>query len=101
MKAKNHLMRHYHPTFNPCVFLGRTNKTSRTDFVSSKILAGLDICQLSIIDYVYIIQAAVEALSLCCDTCHIRKSSFRRGRKQMRKERAESIKTHIQNNVAR
>lgn len=71
----------------------------RKDFISPKLIAALDRCQLSIRDSVYILQAAVEALGLSVDEYPINKSSIQRVRSQMRKERAEAIKTDFQNHV--
>lgn len=74
-------------------------KRGRTCFITPKLVAVLDRCQLSVRDSVYILQAVVEALGLSCEEFSINKSSIQRIRTQMRKERAESIKTDFQNNV--
>lgn len=74
-------------------------KRGRKDFISPKLVAALDRCQLSIRDSVYILQAAVEALGLSCDEFPINKSSIQRIRTQTRKIRAESIKSDFKNNV--
>ena len=76
-----------------------TTKRGRKDFITSKLVATLDRCQLSIRDSVYIIQAVLEALGLSCDDYPINKSSLQRIRTQRRKDRAESIKSDFQNNV--
>ncbi|XP_059062982.1 uncharacterized protein LOC131855700 [Achroia grisella] len=52
-----------------------TSKRGRKDFVTPKVVATLDRCQLSIRDSVYILQAVVEALDLSCDEFPINKSS--------------------------
>ena len=44
-----------------------TIKRGRKDFVTPKLVAALDRCQLSIRDSVYILQAVVEGLGLSCD----------------------------------
>lgn len=74
-------------------------KRGRKDFISPKLVAALDRCQLSIRDSVYILQAAVEALGLSCDEFPINKSSIQRIRTQTRKNRAESIRSDFKNNV--
>lgn len=74
-------------------------KRGRKDFITPKLVATLDRCQLSIRDSVYIIQSVVEALGLTCDDYPINKSSIQRIRTQMRKDRAESIKSDFENNV--
>lgn len=53
-----------------------TKKRVMTDFITTKLVAVLDRCQLSIRDSVYILQAAVEALSLNFDDYTINKSSI-------------------------
>ena len=76
-----------------------TKKRGRKDFITSKLVAALDRCQLSIRDSVYILQATVEALGFDFDDYPINKSSIPRIRTQMRRDRAESIKSDFQNNV--
>lgn len=87
------------PTTSQSVSPITTTKRGRKDFITPKLVAALDRCQLSIRDSVYILQAAVEALGLNCDDFPINKSSIQRIRTQMRKDRAESIKSDFQNNV--
>ncbi|GBP26675.1 hypothetical protein EVAR_23445_1 [Eumeta japonica] len=72
---------------------------ARKDFITPKLIAVLDRCQLSIRDSVYIIQAVVEALDLSCDDFPINISSIQRIRTQSRKDRVESIKSDFQNNM--
>jgi hypothetical protein len=76
-----------------------TVKRGRKDFVTPKLVAALDRCQLSIRDSVYILQAAIEALDLNIDEFPINKPSIQRIRTQARKDRAEAIKTDFQNNI--
>lgn len=76
-----------------------TTKRGRKDFITSKLVAALDRCQLSIRDSVYILQATIEALGLKCDDYPVNKSSIQRIRTEMRKNRAESIKSDFQNNM--
>lgn len=76
-----------------------TSTRGRKNFITSKLVATLDRCQLSIRDSVYVIQSVVEALGLSCDVYPINKSSIQRIRAQMRKDRAESIKSDFQNKV--
>lgn len=76
-----------------------TQKRGRKDFITPKLVAALDRCQLSVRDSVYILQAVIEALGLSCDDFPINKSSIQRIRTQSRKDRAESIKSDFQNNI--
>lgn len=76
-----------------------SSKRGRKNLITPKVVAVLDRCQLSIRDSVYIIQAILEALDLRCDEYSINKSSIQRIRTQMRKSRAETIKTDFKNNV--
>ena len=64
-----------------------SRKRGRKDFVSPKLVAALDRCQLSIRDSVYIIQATVEALSFSTDKHPINKSSIQTIRSKMRMAR--------------
>ncbi|XP_067621941.1 uncharacterized protein [Eurosta solidaginis] len=79
--------------------LSAVAKRGRKNFITPKLVATLDRCQLSIRDSVYVVQAVVEALGLNCDDYPINKSSIQRIRTQMRKHRAESIKSDFQNNI--
>lgn len=76
-----------------------TTKRGRKNFITPKLVAALDRCQLSIRDSVYILHAVVEALDLSCDDFPINKSSIQRIRTQSRKDRAESIKSDFQDNM--
>nr|CAH7722161.1 unnamed protein product [Callosobruchus chinensis] len=77
----------------------KTSKRGRKGFITPKLVAASDRCQLSIRDSVYILQAVVEALGLSCDDFPINKSSIQRIRTQSRKGRAEAIKLDCQNNL--
>lgn len=76
-----------------------SSKRGRKNLITPKVVAVLDRCQLSVRDSVYIIQAILEALDLRCDEFSINKSSIQRIRTQMRKSRAETIKSDFKNNV--
>lgn len=75
-----------------------TTKRGRKDFITCKLVATLDRCQLSIRDSVYIIQAVLETLDLSCDNYVINKSSIQRRRTEIRRVIVESIKSNFQNN---
>lgn len=77
-----------------------TNKTSmRKNFITPKLVAALDRCQLSMRNSVFIIEATIEALGHNTDEFPISKSSIQRIRTEKRKERAEAIKVDFQNEV--
>lgn len=76
-----------------------SGKRGRKDLVSPKLVAALDRCQLSVRDSVYILQAAIEALGMSLDEYPVNKSSIQRVRSQMRKERAETIKSDFQDHI--
>lgn len=77
-----------------------TNKTSmRKNFITPKLVAALNRCQLSMRNSVFIIEATIEALGQNIDEFPISKSSMQRIRTEMRKERAEAIKVDFQNEV--
>ena len=75
-----------------------SRKRGRKDFVSPKLVAALDRCQLSIRDSVYIIQATVEALGFSTDEHPIDKSSIQMIQSQMM-ARAKDIKSDFQDHV--
>lgn len=77
----------------------KSSKRGTKSFITPKLVAALDRCQLSIRDSVYILYAVVEALGLNSDDFPINKSSIQRIRTQARKSRAEAIKTDFQNNL--
>lgn len=87
------------PSTSQTVSSGSITKRGRKDFITPKLVAALDRCQLSIRDSVYILQAVVEALDLSSDDFPINKSSIQRIRTKTRKDRAESIKSDFQNNL--
>lgn len=75
-------------------------KTSkRKNFITSKLVAALDRCQLSTRNSVFIIEATIEALGHNTDGFPISKSSVQRIRTKMWKERAIAIKVDFQNEV--
>lgn len=77
-----------------------TIKTSvKKNFVTPKLVAALDRCQLSMRDSVFIIEATIEALGHNTDEFPISKSSIHRIRTEKRKQRAEAIKLNFQNVV--
>lgn len=69
------------------------------NFITPKLVAALDRCQLSVRDSVFIIEATIEALGHNTDDFSISKSSIHRIRTEMRRERAEAIKVNFQNNI--
>ena len=87
------------PDTSNAVATDTSRKRGRKDFVSPKLVAALDRCQLSIRDSVYIIRATVEALGFSTDEHPINKSSIQRIRSQMRMARAKDIKTDFQDCV--
>lgn len=77
-----------------------TIKTSvNKNFITPKLVAALDRCQLSMRDSVFIIEATIEALGHNTDEFPISKSSIQRIRTEKRKQRAEAIKLNFQNDV--
>ena len=70
------------PETSKVVATDTSRKKGRKDFVSPKLVAALDRCQLSIRDSVYIIQAKVEALGFSTDEHPINRSSIQRTRFQ-------------------
>ncbi|GBN36550.1 hypothetical protein AVEN_152844-1 [Araneus ventricosus] len=71
----------------------------RKDFITPKIVAALDRCQLSMGDSVFVLEATIDALGYNTDEFPISKSSIQRIRTGKRKERAENIKIDFQNEV--
>ncbi|GBP09739.1 hypothetical protein EVAR_81031_1 [Eumeta japonica] len=78
----------------------KASKRGRKNLVTPKLVAALDRCQLSIRDSVYILHAVVEALGLNSDDFSLNKSSIPRFRVQVRKTRAETLKSDFQNNLS-
>ncbi|GBM03564.1 hypothetical protein AVEN_30340-1 [Araneus ventricosus] len=71
----------------------------RKDFITRKLVAALDRCELSMQDFVFILEATIDALACNIDEFPICKSSIQRIRTEKLKERAESIKIDFQNKV--
>ncbi|GBM69638.1 hypothetical protein AVEN_106663-1 [Araneus ventricosus] len=69
----------------------------RKDFITPKLVAALDKCQLSMRDSVFILEITIEALGCNIDEFPISKTSIQRIRTEKRKERAENIKIDFQN----
>jgi hypothetical protein len=78
---------------------GTSKSVMRKDFITPKLVAALDRCQLSMRDSVFIIEATIDALGFNIDEFPISKSSIQRIRTEKRKERAENIKIDFQNEV--
>ncbi|GBO29835.1 hypothetical protein AVEN_147656-1 [Araneus ventricosus] len=74
-------------------------KRGSKNFITPKLVASLDRCQLSVRDSVYIIHAVVEALGHNTEEFIINNSSIHRIRQIKRKESAESIKVAFQNDI--
>lgn len=74
-------------------------RKTKNNFITSKLVAALDRCQLSIRDSVFILQATIEALGYNTDEYPISKSSIHRIRTAKRKERVEAIKIDFKNEV--
>jgi len=74
-------------------------RVPKKNFITSKLVAALDRCQLSVRDSVFILQATIEALGYNTDEYPISKSTIQRIRTAKRKERAESIKIDFKNKV--
>ncbi len=64
----------------------------RKDFITLKLVATLDRRQLSIRDYVFILEAAIDAVGLNMSKYSRHKSSLQRILTKKWKERAENIK---------
>ncbi|GBM60748.1 hypothetical protein AVEN_147998-1 [Araneus ventricosus] len=71
----------------------------RKDFITPKLVAALDRCQLNMRDSVCILAATIDALGCNINEFPIRKSSIQRIRTEKRKERVENIKIDFQNEV--
>ncbi|GBO23972.1 hypothetical protein AVEN_238350-1 [Araneus ventricosus] len=71
----------------------------RKDFITPKLVAALDRCQLSMGDSVFVLEATIDALGGNIDEFPISKSSIQRIRTEKRKELAENIKIDFQNQV--
>lgn len=71
----------------------------KKDFVTPKLVAALDRCQLSMRDSMFILEATIEALGHSSEDFSISKSSIQRIRTTKRKDRAEAIKRNFQNQM--
>ncbi|GBL76127.1 hypothetical protein AVEN_234418-1 [Araneus ventricosus] len=78
---------------------GTSKSVMRKDFISPKLVAALNRCQLSMRDSVFILEVTIDALGCNIDKFPISKSSIQRIRTGKRKERAENIKIDFQNEV--
>lgn len=78
---------------------GEILRVPKKNFITSKLVAALDRCQLSVRDSVFILQATIEALGYNTDEYPISKSTIQRIRTEKRKERAKSIKIDFKNEV--
>lgn len=72
-------------------------KRGSKHFITPKLVATLDRCQLSTRDAVYVLQATAEALGQNTDELVINKSSINRIRRTKRRERAEAMKDLFKN----
>ncbi|GBN43375.1 hypothetical protein AVEN_90769-1 [Araneus ventricosus] len=71
----------------------------RKDFITPKLAAALDRCQLRMRDSVFILEVTTDALGCNIDEFPISQSSIQRIRTEKLKERAENIKIDFQNKV--
>ncbi|GBO18194.1 hypothetical protein AVEN_2198-1 [Araneus ventricosus] len=71
----------------------------RKDFITPKLIAALDKCQLIMGDSVLVLEDTIDALGCNIDEFPISKSSVQRIRTEKRKERVENIKIYFQNEV--
>lgn len=77
----------------------KTRKTYKKDFITPKLVAALDRCQLTIRDSMFILEATLEALGHTSEDFSISKSTIQRIRSTRRKDRAEAIKRNFQDKV--
>ncbi|GBO44033.1 hypothetical protein AVEN_162617-1 [Araneus ventricosus] len=78
---------------------GTSKSVMRKDFITPKLVAALDRCQLSMRDSVFILETSIDALGCNIDEFPISKSSIQRIRTEKRKERAKNIKIDFQKEV--
>ncbi|GBO41153.1 hypothetical protein AVEN_41117-1 [Araneus ventricosus] len=78
---------------------GTSKSVMRKDFITPKLVAALDRCQLSMGDSVFVLEATIDALGCNIDKFPISKSSIQTIRTEKRKERAENIKIDFQSEV--
>ncbi|GBM66523.1 hypothetical protein AVEN_246925-1 [Araneus ventricosus] len=89
----------YFPTLIESSEPGSSKSVIRKDFITPKLVAALDRCQLSMRDSVFILEAIIDALRYNINEFPISKSSIQRIRTEKWKERAENIKIDFQNGV--
>ncbi|GBM73138.1 hypothetical protein AVEN_46282-1 [Araneus ventricosus] len=78
---------------------GTSKSVMRKDFITAKLVAALDRCQLSMRDSVFILEVIIDALGCNIVEFSISKSSIQRIRTEKRKERSENIKIDYRNEV--
>ncbi|GBL78846.1 hypothetical protein AVEN_48839-1 [Araneus ventricosus] len=78
---------------------GTSKSVMRKDFITPKLVAALDRCQLSMEDSVFVLEATIDALGCNIDEFPISKSSIQRIRTKKRKERVKNIKICFHNEV--
>ncbi|GBO01544.1 hypothetical protein AVEN_226251-1 [Araneus ventricosus] len=69
------------------------------DFITPKLVAALDRCQLGMGDSEFVLEATIDELGCNIDEFLISKSSIQRIRTEKRKEPMENIKIAFQNEV--
>ncbi|GBM31899.1 hypothetical protein AVEN_183297-1 [Araneus ventricosus] len=87
------------PTLIESSELGTSKSVMRKDFITPKLVAASDRCQLSMGDSVFVLEATIDALGCSIDEFPISKSSIQRNRTEKQKERVENIKIDFQNDV--
>ncbi|GBN76714.1 hypothetical protein AVEN_209579-1 [Araneus ventricosus] len=87
------------PTLIESSETGTSKSVMRKDFITPKLVAALDRCQLSLGDIVFVLEATIDALRCNIGEFPISKSSVQRIRTEKRKERMENIKIDFQNEV--
>ncbi|GBN67134.1 hypothetical protein AVEN_267116-1, partial [Araneus ventricosus] len=78
---------------------GKSKSIMRKDFITPKLFAALDRCQLSMGDSVFVLETTIDALGCNISEFPISKSSIQRIRTEKLKEFAENIKIDFQNEV--
>ncbi|GBL79739.1 hypothetical protein AVEN_18260-1 [Araneus ventricosus] len=78
---------------------GTSKSEMRKYFITPKLVAALDRCQLSMGDSVIVLEATIDALGCNIDEFPISKFSIQRIRTEKRKESVENIKIDFQNEV--
>ncbi|GBN33099.1 hypothetical protein AVEN_87310-1 [Araneus ventricosus] len=71
----------------------------KKDFITPKLVVALDRYQLSMRDFVFILEATIDVLGCNIDEFPISKSSIQRIRTEKRKECAKNIEIDFQNKV--